>query len=301
MAARWTLERARELFESRGCKLLETEYKNDSTQMRYVATCGHIRSSSLNNFSHGKGDLCPSCRRLSNGRRKSLGQDKIRKAFEDEGCRVLSSDFYKQRDPVRYIARCGHENVMDYAHFVQQGLGRMCNRCTHSVLYDEGYVRSRFQEQGCELVEPLYVNCKTPLKYRAACGHLSVTTFDVFMNGTGRTNLCSDCFRKYCAVHPDRVDLRHSPEVTEWRLQVFCRDDYTCQKCGERGGRLEAHHLNGWDHFIDERFSVDNGVTLCEECHKLFHQIYGRGGNTKDQFQAWVEGNTEVSAGPNTL
>ena len=31
MAKRWTIERAKELFKQRGCELLETEYKNYST------------------------------------------------------------------------------------------------------------------------------------------------------------------------------------------------------------------------------------------------------------------------------
>lgn len=67
---------------------------------------------------------------------------------------------------------------------------------------------------------------------------------------------------------------RKSPEYRSWRLAVFERDNYTCQCCGVRGGNLNAHHIRPWALFEKERFSVDNGVTLCQKCHK---EVHGRG------------------------
>jgi hypothetical protein len=61
---------------------------------------------------------------------------------------------------------------------------------------------------------------------------------------------------------------RNSGEYAIWREQVFKRDDYTCQDCGQRGGSLEAHHIFRWSVFKDLRFIVGNGITLCEECHE---------------------------------
>ena len=37
--------------------------------------------------------------------------------------------------------------------------------------------------------------------------------------------------------------LRMSSDFRVWREAVFARDDYTCQECGERGGRLHPHHI----------------------------------------------------------
>ena len=53
-----------------------------------------------------------------------------------------------------------------------------------------------------------------------------------------------------------------------WRVAVFERDDYTCQECGERGGRLQAHHIKSYYEHPESRFGVDNGQTLCADCHK---------------------------------
>lgn len=64
----------------------------------------------------------------------------------------------------------------------------------------------------------------------------------------------------------------------------FERDDYTCNKCSERGVTLHAHHMNSFSDFPDERFELYNLVTLCDSCHGEFHKIFGRGINTKAQY-----------------
>ena len=56
-------------------------------------------------------------------------------------------------------------------------------------------------------------------------------------------------------------------EYSEWRKAVFKRDDYTCQYCGRCGGYLHAHHIKDFAEEKQLRFNIDNGQTLCRECH----------------------------------
>lgn len=58
------------------------------------------------------------------------------------------------------------------------------------------------------------------------------------------------------------------------RLYVFDRDDYICQKCGERKGQkdLRCHHIRP-----KEEMGVDsarNLMTLCSTCHSDEHPIF---------------------------
>jgi 5-methylcytosine-specific restriction endonuclease McrA len=71
----------------------------------------------------------------------------------------------------------------------------------------------------------------------------------------------------------ERRDARFSQPYKRWRYDVFARDGFTCQKCGDdRGGNLHAHHIKSFADFPDLRFDVANGITLCEICHKAEHQ-----------------------------
>ena len=76
---------------------------------------------------------------------------------------------------------------------------------------------------------------------------------------------------------------RNSAEYRGWRDAVFKRDMYACQRCGKIGVRLNAHHIKPWAKFADLRFDVDNGITLCEGCHKYIHKKMR--GNTNGRTQ----------------
>lgn len=65
---------------------------------------------------------------------------------------------------------------------------------------------------------------------------------------------------------------RTCAEYDAWRKGVFERDNYTCQKCGLRGGRLNAHHIKPVWQYPDLELGESNGVTLCLECHRQEHR-----------------------------
>jgi len=82
--------------------------------------------------------------------------------------------------------------------------------------------------------------------------------------------------------------IRGLKEYKEWRMRVFIRDNFTCQKCGRKrkaGDRviLQAHHKKPFYQILFENqiksslqaieckelWNIDNGQTLCKKCHKL--------------------------------
>jgi len=77
---------------------------------------------------------------------------------------------------------------------------------------------------------------------------------------------------------------RLTHENTIWRTEVFKRNNYTCQICLKKGYKLQAHHLENYSSCKEKRFDIDNGVTLCKSCHKIFHSKYGVVRNTPEQF-----------------
>ena len=69
---------------------------------------------------------------------------------------------------------------------------------------------------------------------------------------------------------------RGSTQAAEWAKKVKERDDYTCQICGDRGGRLHSDHILPFIYFEEFRYDLFNGRTLCVECHRRTPTYGGR-------------------------
>lgn len=64
---------------------------------------------------------------------------------------------------------------------------------------------------------------------------------------------------------------REVSKMQRWREAVFSRDNYTCQRCFVRGGRLQAHHILPYAKYEALRYEIGNGLALCVACHKAVH------------------------------
>lgn len=64
---------------------------------------------------------------------------------------------------------------------------------------------------------------------------------------------------------------RDDPEVRRWRAAVLERDGHRCLECGS-AENLHAHHIARWADAPALRVVLENGQTLCCECHKAVHR-----------------------------
>ena len=89
---------------------------------------------------------------------------------------------------------------------------------------------------------------------------------------------------------------RKLPEYRDWRAFVFKRDNYTCCCCGSKNYKgkgtavvLNAHHIYNFATHKELALDADNGITLCEKCHMLFHSLYGKKNNTPEQLNNFLK------------
>ena len=78
---------------------------------------------------------------------------------------------------------------------------------------------------------------------------------------------------RYIENYEDDVKvIRRSSAYACWRKAVFERDNYTCQVCGQKGYTLNAHHIKRFADYPELRLDINNGITLCENCHRKVHR-----------------------------
>ncbi len=98
----------------------------------------------------------------------------------------------------------------------------------------------------------------------------------IYSNGDNRKKYTGKLNNKWKGgVSSFNEKFRKSLVYKKWRNLVFERDDYTCQKCGQRGGNLEAHHDLPFSTHKDLRVEILNGETLCVKCHRKTN-TYGK-------------------------
>lgn len=76
--------------------------------------------------------------------------------------------------------------------------------------------------------------------------------------------------------------IRKLAEYSIWRMGVYGRDFFTCQKCKTKNVRLECHHIVPFSEILSkfnikttddaiscsDLWDINNGTTFCKPCHK---------------------------------
>lgn len=130
----------------------------------------------------------------------------------------------------------------------------------------------------CGVTKPIRTSNLLSKNYKS-CGCLKREAASKRLRG--KTGKLSHSYKLEISEEERKVSRRHW-EYNEWRRLVHKSCDYTCQICGRVGGFFEAHHLNSWKLFPKQRFNVENGVSLCQPCHKAFHKALGNSTTISD-------------------
>jgi len=134
-------------------------------------------------------------------------------------------------------------------------------------------------------------NPNKPKKFCIDCGK------EICVNAKAR---CFDCNKKWFRGKnhflwkhekgkEERIIDRGYSEYNDWRTEVYKRDKYICQKCKQNSNNLVAHHIFPYSQFKEIRLNIDNGITLCRNCHNDFHKKFGKKGNNTTQLNEFLE------------
>ena len=54
----------------------------------------------------------------------------------------------------------------------------------------------------------------------------------------------------------------------QFRESVFARDGHACRICSRRDALLDAHHITDRNEMPCGGYALENGISLCPECHE---------------------------------
>lgn len=188
-----------------------------------------------------------------------------------------------------------------------------CKRAATSErkTYSDQEVKSKCQEIGFELLE-VYNGDANHKKYKVRClKHDEV--HPVVLTNLFRNKSIRCCWKEKVIQHlgSGETSLTYKHELTPeyrlhyhrdhgswdyklWRKSVKEKYSYKCLYCHLTFGskQLHAHHIKSYAGNIESRLDLNNGVTLCDWHHKIFHKIYGKN-NNQQQFEEFINNNKE--------
>lgn len=265
----------------RGDKYLEFECCFHGT---YISTWDNVKS----------GYNCPKCKseKISNLKRNDI--EKVYEAFYNNGFQPLFDIYKNENELLDGVNSEGYKISVSY-NSIKKSKPQIFG---YANKYTIDNIKLWLKLNGYNHIEVLskeYIDAHTDLELYCKVHNEKIYAT---WNNISKGKMCYKCGieKRSGENHPkwnpnitdeERKIKRNYHEYSEWRSEVYKRDGYACICCKTKGC-IEAHHLNGYNWDREHRTDINNGVTLCEDCHNEFHNIYGRGDNTLEQFQEFI-------------
>lgn len=255
---------------STGCTYISGEYINSSSILTIQCTCGNIFNKKYNDFKYKKQHRCQDCGN------KIVSESKIKYTPE-----YVQEIVNKER---------GYNIDINSYTTSNRYVPCTCSKGHKFNLRFDWYLRGR---SGCR-------ECR--LESQKGEGH---------PNWRGGENEVIDNIRK---------------SIKDWKMEVMAYYGYKCVISGEYTENLVVHHTKAFMIIVNEvsnelnipvlrkikdynnievfyklkdeilkRHIVLDGVVLKKEIHDMYHNIYGRGNNTPEEFDEFLLSNYNLS------
>lgn len=225
----------------------------------------------------------------------------IKNKFEERGFKLISTEYINAHQKLEYECPIGHKCYNTYNAF---NIGGGCLECSGKKKRTYEEIENIFSKEGYTLLtkKEEYRNVKTKVEYKCDKGHTNYMKPEHFIyenrhiSGRRRCPTCAienNSGENHYNYNPnltdeERIEGRSNKKNEIWRKAIYKRDNYLCKKCNTKHKTLNAHHINNYSSNKKERFNLKNGITLCSDCHNMFHQIYGKENNTIVQLNEYL-------------
>lgn len=123
-------------FKEHGCELLETEYINNHTKMKYRCKCGNISKIIFASFKKSK--KCRECGMKKLSEPRIYNYEYVYNYFKKQGCELLEKDYRSSKIKINYICSCGNPWKTSFEKFLR---GRRCIECANQKKSEKKFRR----------------------------------------------------------------------------------------------------------------------------------------------------------------
>jgi len=303
----YTLEEVQTIFRDNNCELHTKFYTNTSQDLEFTCSCGRPGEKTLRDFlDHPR---CKKCGQLLSVETRLTKYSDVLAFYDYHNCKLLlkEEDYTNKRTEANFTCSCGRNGCKTIALFYRSPY---CKECGNEIGY---FKTSTPYEEVLEFVslnskckvittKEQYKNSKSDIELECECTKPFTTKFAYFKHENKRQ--CNECgiktrsgensYRWKGGLTTEDEIFRKSIAYKDWRLEVYKKDNFTCQCCGDnKGGNLQAHHIENFSDNEELRLELGNGITLCDSCHNFnkygsFHHVYGVKNNTKEQLDEYI-------------
>jgi very-short-patch-repair endonuclease/predicted SPOUT superfamily RNA methylase MTH1 len=271
---KYTYEDIYNYFKEKGCELLETEYINVNTKMKYICVCENKSEITFSNFQ--RGSRCIKC----SGNEK-LTYEYVYNFFKKQNCELISNEYINANTLMKYICECGHKSKITFGSFQR---GTRCMKCSGNEKLTYEYVYNFFKKQNCELLDTKYINAITKMQYICKCQNKAFTTFNNFQQG----HKCNFCKHKTQTKIFNWLK-KHFPNYTIENEKVFTwskteksylRYDFYIQPLNiiiELDGEQHFKQVSNWSSPEEQQkndnlkntLAIENGYKIIRICQQI--------------------------------
>ncbi len=264
IAKKLTFEDVKLRFEARGYELLETEYKNSTTKMKYKCLIHHdvIQEINVGKLSIGRG--CRFCGKERSDQAKRADFEDVNKAFKKLNLILLTEkkDYRNNKQKLKF--KCNkHSDVVqksDYATIASASIG--CKLCKYEFIsqkrkLDYQHVKDFCLNKGLILLQNYYKNNSTKIKLSCIIHNDMIFYIDFDHIRSGQR--CPRCtYESVTGEHHYNwkggiSDIQEylRGKLSSWKLDILKLHDYKCN-LNKRKQDLEVHHLTSMKRIIND-------------------------------------------------
>lgn len=307
------------------CILLSTEYVNDTTPLLLQCKCGNTFTRPLRKLKARHSYICKKCSKKKAHDRYALSYEEVKNKVSQKGCTLISENYYNNSQKLLIRCKCGNIFERSFAKFNSGQVN--CKKCSRiktakaKIKYTQDIVIQELSKRGYTLIGD-YVDWKHDITCKCSRNHIFKINFLKFIHNQAGCKKCANenlrgfNHYNYKGGESEIIDFLRK-NIKQWKKDVLKKYNYRCYITGNKSN-IVIHHLKSFNtivkevfkelnldvkrklkdytqeeveiirKLINEKHDANNGVVVYRPIHNNFHEIYGKGNNTLEQFNQFI-------------